>query len=154
MIDNTPVQTGYNMAPSTTLTPTTWRHVSIHPDAARRFKLCGYAIPRIWTPGDLKALKVEVKGGKVWGLTKERALEIGLQIENAMRVQNGQPKVAAPGNATPATEPQEQPVAAQEPATEPAMPTAPTPEPPPVVLQTRRIPKQGKPKPPAQPDLL
>lgn len=81
-----------NMAPSTTLTPPQWKHCSIHPDTATRFKLCGYASAIVWLPGDLRALGVKVKSGKVYGLTKERALEIGQQIEDAMlRAESGQP---------------------------------------------------------------
>lgn len=91
------------MAPSTVLTPPEWKFCMIQPDAAGRFKLTGYASAMTWLPGDLKALGVHVKGNKVWGLTKERALEIGLQIENGMRAQDDQPLLAVPeGAAKPA----------------------------------------------------
>jgi hypothetical protein len=79
-----PAQHVPNMHPSTILTPAGWKHTSIHPDAGGRFKVCGYASATPWLPGDLKALGVKVKSGKVWGLTKERALEIGTMIETAM----------------------------------------------------------------------
>lgn len=103
MNDQTPEHIPYNMAPSTVLTPPEWKHVSIHPDAGGRFKLAGYASAQPWMPGDLKALQVIVKGNKVWGLTKERALEIGLQIENGMRGQDGEPILPVPeGVAKPA----------------------------------------------------
>lgn len=98
-----PTHTPYNMAPSTILTPPEWKFCSIHPDAAGRFKLCGVGSAMTWLPGDLKALKVHVKGNKVWGLTKERALEIGLEIENGMRGQEDQPLLKVPeGAAKPA----------------------------------------------------
>lgn len=80
----TPKHTPFNMAPSTVLTPPAWRHVLIHPDGGGRFKLTGHASATVWLHGDLKALGVHVKAGKVWGLTKDRALEIGALIEAAM----------------------------------------------------------------------
>lgn len=110
----TPKHVAYNMAPSTTLTPPGWLHVSIHPDSGQRFKLCGFASAAVWLPGDLKALKVHVKGGKVWGMTKDRALEVGLQIEQAMRQQNGQPVWVNPNAPATAAKPQEGPAPAPE----------------------------------------
>ena len=91
------------MAPSTVLTPPEWRYCAINPDTGGRFKLTGFASAMTWLPGDLKALGVHVKGNKVWGLTKERALEIGLQIEIGMRAQEDQPLLPVPeGAAKPA----------------------------------------------------
>lgn len=118
-MNNQPVHVPYNMAPSTALTPREWKFVSIHPDSGSgRFKLGGFASQQPWLPGDLKALKVEVKGNKTWGLTKARALEIGLQLENSMRKQNGMSSlegVPAPADPPPATKPiQRKPPEAQQ----------------------------------------
>lgn len=79
------------MHPSTILTPPDWRHVSIHPDDGGRFRLAGYASQMPWYPADLKALGVKVKGDITCDLTKERALEIGQEIEDAVRKQEGEP---------------------------------------------------------------
>ena len=87
-----PAHVAYNMAPSTTLTPPEWKHVSIHPDGPGRFKLCGYASATVWAHYDLRALGINVKGFKVWNLTKARALEIGQQIETTMvKAESGAP---------------------------------------------------------------
>lgn len=106
-MNDQPAHVAYNMAPSTTLTPPEWRHVSIHPDGPGRFKLCGYASAMVWQHFDLKALGVHPKGYKVWNLTKDRALEIGQQIEDAMR--NGgplKPQAKAPDAEKPISSPQ------------------------------------------------